>query len=69
MNLQRRHFEFIASVLEGLAPGNTEMTKEEHKAICEYFAVNLEDTNKDFNREFFMVACGAQEGTYRNKSR
>jgi len=69
MQMQRRHFEFIASVLEGLAPGNTEMTKEEHKAICEHFAANLEGTNRAFNKDFFMVASGAQEGTYRNKSR
>ena len=69
MQMQRRHFEFIASCLKDLSPGNTEMTKEEHEAICQHFATELGYTNINFNEDSFMIASGAREGEYRNKSR
>ena len=68
MNLQRRHFEFIASVLKNIQLSEC-LHEAQHKEIVEQFIDELAYTNSNFNASYFRVACGAQEGTYRNKSR
>jgi hypothetical protein len=66
MSMQRRHFEKIASILTSL---KRVVDEDEHKKICEHFANDLSGTNANFNRDYFLIASGALEGKYTNKSR
>jgi hypothetical protein len=50
--LQHRHFAVIAGVIKAMAdPGFRAHT-------AEHFARELEDTNRNFDRDRFLKACG-----------
>jgi hypothetical protein len=52
VDIQRRHFEFIAEVIRNLAPeGNS------RKAVAEAFGNALWQTNPQYVRTRFLTAC------------
>lgn len=52
--MQRRHFEFIAATVKGMAP-------DLRNAAAAAFADELRRTNPQFDRARFIAACGAEE--------
>lgn len=60
--MQRRHFEFIASTIRELGVVMSTIPRE---FVAKSFATRLEDTNPAFDRERFLTACGfPQQGGY-----
>lgn len=60
--MQRRHFEFIAEILEAhklIVPAGY----RDFVRLCEDFATALAQTNRQFNRRRFLEACGIKEST------
>jgi hypothetical protein len=49
-SLQRRHFELIASIIQGLPAG-------EKQGVAEHFARHLYRTNASFKLDTFIGAC------------
>lgn len=52
MTLQRRHFETVANIIAGLDLSDAMRLK-----VAKGFADELADTNPNFDRDRFMVAC------------
>lgn len=58
INMQRRHFQFIADTVKSLTPI---MSRADISIIAESFAHDLRKTNNYFNKERFLIACGVMD--------
>ncbi|MFA5196531.1 MAG: hypothetical protein WC401_12090 [Bacteroidales bacterium] len=57
--LSKKHFQKIAGILK--EHNETVERFDGYFCICNDFADFLKTTNKDFNRETFLNACGVNE--------
>lgn len=64
MQLQRRHFEFIAEQLRRNKPGGYDApdfaTYDQWRSVVRSFASGLSTTNGNFDRDRFLRACGVE---------
>lgn len=51
--MQRRHFELIASTIDGL-----DISQDDKQKVAKAFVQRLEDTNANFRPVQFYLACG-----------
>ena len=58
VDMQRRHFEFIAGVLE---TARHYLEGDDHRAIIAAFSWRLAETNPNFDRERFLAACRGED--------
>lgn len=57
--MTKKDFELIAATLKVQLPfSQTDDERELLRAIVKQFAENLRATNKQFNRDRFIIACG-----------
>ncbi len=59
MTLQRRHFELIAEIINDM-----DSSGDNYAVKCDtarHFAINLRNTNPNFNRARFLKACGVEQ--------
>lgn len=61
MTMQRRHYEFIASVIKDLQYGPAYLSPSDRKDVARTFAGALSRTNAQFNPSRFLKACGVEE--------
>lgn len=54
VTMERRHFEFIAETIRTIEDD------EIRRHVARRFCAKLASTNANFDRERFMIACGAE---------
>ncbi len=55
--LEHRHFAVIAGILADLPGVDLQMNPDQRRALREYFADRLRETNPRFDRKRFLAAC------------
>lgn len=59
LSLERRHFEFIAEVIATTCDKfDISIRYDQRRIVANEFADRLADTNSNFDRHRFLVACG-----------
>lgn len=56
--MSKKHFDFIASVIE---PLSYELSAPDFRLVVDRFSDMLVETNDMFNRDLFENACGVNE--------